>query len=100
MDEYLERGPFPLNYPTYMDEAESKIIVKRVLRYENLAAELNSVFQSLGIPFNGDLGYRAKGDRRTDRRPYWEFLTPRQIERIAEIAAKDIQLQGYRRGSL
>src|SRR5437588_7453582 len=41
LDEYLARGRFPINYFRYIDRSGKKIIVDRVLRYENLIAELS-----------------------------------------------------------
>ena len=40
LDEYLARGRFPINYFRYTDRSATKLIVDRVLRYENLLAEL------------------------------------------------------------
>src|SRR5947207_12553472 len=51
LDEYLARGRFPINYFRYTDRSGRKIIVDRVLRYENLLAELAEVFSKLNIPF-------------------------------------------------
>ena len=36
LDEYLARGRFPINYFRYTDRSGRKIIVDRILRYENL----------------------------------------------------------------
>jgi len=69
LDEYLARGRFPINYFRYTDDSGAKIIVDRVLRYENLVAELGEVFSQLKIPFDGTLGVKAKSEYRTDHRP-------------------------------
>ena len=39
LDEYLASGRFPINYFRYTDCSGRKIIVDRILRYENLLAE-------------------------------------------------------------
>ena len=44
LDEYLARGRFPINYFRYTDRSGEKLIVDRVVRYENLLAELREVF--------------------------------------------------------
>src|SRR5206468_1449540 len=44
LDEYLARGRFPINYFRYTDRSGTKIIVDRILHYENLVAELSEVF--------------------------------------------------------
>src|SRR5436853_4178574 len=49
LDEYLARGRFPINYFRYTDPSGDKIIVDRVLRYENLLADLSEVFPQLGV---------------------------------------------------
>src|SRR6476660_3985883 len=67
-DEYLARGRFPINYFRYTDRSGRKVIVDRVLRYENLTAEIREVFLQLSIPFAGTLGVTAKSKYRTDRR--------------------------------
>ena len=41
LDEYLARGRFPINYSRYTADSGAKIVVDRVLHYENLAAELS-----------------------------------------------------------
>src|SRR4026208_1923592 len=62
LDEYLARGRFPINYFRYTDRSGRKIIVDRILRYENLTAQLSEVFAQLNIPFDGTLGVAAKSE--------------------------------------
>jgi hypothetical protein len=95
-EEYLARGRFPVNDFRYMDRTRSKIMVDRVLRYENLPLELSEVFAQLNIPFDGTLGVTAKSEYRADRRPYQELFNGDR-RRIVEIAfAREIELHGYR----
>jgi hypothetical protein len=99
LDEYLARGRFPINHFRYTDRSGAKIIVDRVLRYENLLAELSEVFSQLDIPFHGTLGVKAKSEYRTDRTPYRMVFNDEQ-RRIAENAfAREIELHGYRFGT-
>jgi hypothetical protein len=95
-DDYLTRGKLPINYPRYTDASGKQIIVDRVLRYENLNAELSEVFAQLGIPFTGMLGVRAKSDYRQDRTPYQTVFNDRQRQIVEKAFAREIELHGYR----
>ena len=95
LDEYLERGNLPINYPRYTDAAGQRIIVDRVLRYENLNAELAQVFAELGIPFSDGLGIHAKADYRKDRTPYQAVFSEQQRLIIEKAFAREIELHGY-----
>ncbi len=96
LDEYLARGRFPVNYFRYTDRSGTKVIVDRVVRYENLLVELGEVFSQLKIPFDGSLGVAAKSEYRTDRRPYQEVFNEEQQKIVQQAFAKEIELHGYR----
>jgi hypothetical protein len=96
LDEYLDRRRFPINYFRYTDRAGTKIIVDRMLRYENLLTELGEVFSQLKIPFKGTLGVQAKSEHRTDRRPYQEVFSNKQRRIVEKAFAKEIELHGFR----
>ena len=96
LDEYLARGRFPINHVRYTDRSGAKIIVDRVLRYENLLAELGEVFSQLTVPFDGTLGIKAKSEYRTDRTPYQEIFNEEQRKIVEEAFAKEIELHDYR----
>ena len=96
LDEYLARGRFPINHFRYTDRSGAKIIVDRVLRYENLLAELSEVFSQLDIPFHGTLGIKAKSEYRTDRTPYRMVFNDEQRRIVENAFAKEIELHGYR----
>ena len=95
LDEYLGRGKLPLNYPRYTDRSGSKIIVDRVVRYDNLMAELGEVFARLNIPFQGTLGVTAKSEYRKDRTPYQQVYTEKQRRIVEQRFAREIELHGY-----
>jgi hypothetical protein len=95
LDEYLARGRFPINYFRYTDRS-GKIIVDRILCYENLLTELGEVFSQLKIPFEGTLGVQAKSEYRTDRRPYQQVFNDQQRRIVEKVFAKEIELHGYR----
>jgi hypothetical protein len=96
LDEYLARGRFPINYFRYTDRSGTKIIVDRILRYENLVAELSEVFSQLKIPFDGTRGVTAKSGYRSDRRPYQEVFNDEQRKIVEKAFAKEIKLHCYR----
>jgi hypothetical protein len=95
LDEYLARGRLPINYFRYTDRSGKKLIVDRVVRYENLLAELGEVFAHLNIPFNSTLGVTAKSEYRADRRPYQEVFTDRQRRIVDNAFAREIELHRY-----
>jgi hypothetical protein len=96
LDDYLARGRFPVNHFRYTNRSGAEIIVDRILRYENLDAELAEVFSQLNIPFSGTLGLAAKSAYRTDRRPYQQVFSDHQRRIIEKAFAKEIELHGYR----
>jgi hypothetical protein len=99
LNEYLARGRLPVNYFRYTDRSGRKIIVDRVVSYENLLSDLSEVFAQLNIPFDGTLGVAAKSEYRTERRPYQEVFTNEQRKIIEKAFAKEITLHGYRFGA-
>ena len=96
LDEYLARGRFPINYFRYTDRSGKKLIVDRVIRYENLLAELGELFARLTVPFDGTLGAAAKSEFRTERRPYQEIFNDEQRRIVQKAFSKEIELHGYR----
>lgn len=98
-DEYISMNYFSWNYPLYTSPLKpNEIIVDRVGKYENLTEELSNIFSLLGIPFNGDLGIKAKGNFRKDKRPYQEAFSHEYSEYCALIEekfAQEIKLHGY-----
>jgi hypothetical protein len=95
LDEYLARGRFPINFFRYTDRPGKRVIVDRILRYENLLTELGQVFSQLKIPFEGTLGVQAKSEYRTDHRPYQNVFNEKQRQIVEKAFAKEIGLHGY-----
>lgn len=93
-DEYLRGGEFATDYALYTDRS-GDLIVDHVLRYERLSADLAEVFDRLGVAFDGNLGVRAKGGHRADRRPYRDVYTEEQRERVRRAFASEIAALGY-----
>ena len=73
---------------------DGKLAVDRVIRFENLADELEQLRQDLGLPDPIDLP-RAKSGHRSDKRHYRDMLTPEQRDRIAREFAFEIDTFGY-----
>ena len=96
LDQYFKIAKFPLNFQRYTDRFGKKIIVDRLLHYENLTAELAEVFAQLNIPFDGSLGMKAKSEYRTDRTPYQLVFNDEQRKIIEQVFAREIELHGYR----
>lgn len=95
-DGWLEQGIFPINYPIYTAvDNPNKIIVNRVLKYENLNNELSEVFRDLGIPFAGILDERAKRDYRVDKSSAHKIMTPKQFNLIGDIFSHEINLHRW-----
>jgi len=94
LEEYFARGEFCPNAFWYTDR-KGNVIVDRVLRYERLLEDLAEVFEQLGVPFEGQLGVRAKSEYRTDRRPYQEVFSAEQRRTIEQACAQEIAIHGY-----
>ncbi len=95
LDEYLAKGRFPINYFRYTDRRGRRIIVDRVLRYENLMADLAEAFSQINVRFDGSLGLRAKSEYRADRTPYQAVFNDAQRKIVEEAFAREIALHGY-----
>ena len=95
LDEYFARCRFPINDFRYTDRSRKRLIVDRVIRYENLLSDLGEVFNQLNIPFDGTLGVAAKSEYRADRRPYQEVFNNEQRQIIERAFAREIKLHGY-----
>jgi Sulfotransferase family len=94
LDDYLSSNNFPHNLARYTD-TDGRIMVDKVIRYENLAGGLQEVFNRLSVPFKGDLGVNAKSEYRTDKRSYTEVLDKNQAAIIADNFSKEIIAHGY-----
>ena len=95
-DEYLAQGRFAINHPKYTEPGDAdRLIVDHIICYEHLTSELGRLFARLGVPFGRSLGVRAKGEFRTDRRPYREVYTTAQAELVGRVFAQECKLLGY-----
>jgi hypothetical protein len=92
---YLNLGRFCNSWELYTDNDDKTILVDEVLRYERLNEELGRVFERLGVPWAGQLEIFAKSQFRQDRRPYREWYSEKQKQRIAAAFAREIREFGY-----
>ncbi|MCG8568561.1 MAG: sulfotransferase family 2 domain-containing protein [Spirochaetes bacterium] len=91
--EYIKQGQFCINLPLYTEN--KKIIVDKIIRYENLSSELGAVFSILGIPFSGNLGIKAKSEYRDKKKSYKDLINDQQRQILETIFAEELQLHGY-----
>ena len=73
---------------------DGQIAVDKVCRFENIAAELESIRTQLGITEKLELPH-AKSRFRKDKRSYREILDEEQKTRIADMFSDEIKLMGY-----
>lgn len=96
MDEFIEssdvRSLMRKGFQLYTIGGQPQ--VDRLIRYENLAAELEEVRLHLGLPQALELP-RAKAEHRVDRRHYREMLNDRQRDRIAELFRDELEITKY-----
>ncbi len=71
-----------------------RLIVDRVVPFENLWREVEDLGRSIGCRLPEPLP-RSKGAQRDDRRPAREILSASQRRRIAERCAFEFELMGY-----
>jgi hypothetical protein len=95
LDEYLAKGRFPINYFRYTDRSGTRIIVDRIVRYENLMNDLAEVLSQVNVRFEGNLGVRAKSEYRTDHTPYQSVFNDAQRKIVEQAFAREIELHGY-----
>ncbi len=76
-----------------MYRIRGRLVVDRVLRYENLATELDEVWARLDLPGSPDLP-RAKGNARPAGH-YRELYTDESRARVAAVFADAIEAFGY-----
>ncbi|UCC92608.1 MAG: hypothetical protein JSW25_08060 [Thermoplasmata archaeon] len=97
-EEFMGSAMYQLNHRLYMDRAKEGVVVDRVARFEDLNEELADILGQLDIPFEGELGIKAKGKTRKHKDPYTEFFKgdmARYVDEIADICAREIDLLGY-----
>lgn len=93
---YMDQGAFCHNLFYY--SLSGKVVADNVVKYESLRENLAEVMERIGIPFSGDLGTRAKGGIRKDKRRYDEIFKddyPQFIDVVGRAFEREIALHGY-----
>ena len=71
-----------------------KVIVNRILRFENIEEEMARLKRKLGLDADILLP-RAKSHTRKDRRPYVEVYSKKEQLAVAKMFDREIRLMGY-----
>jgi hypothetical protein len=71
---------------------DGKVAVDFVIRYEHFATDIPRVEAAIGIPIQMP---RANAERRHDRRPAHDVLTPAQKKLVQETCREEFELFGY-----
>ncbi len=83
------------NFPFYADSS-GRLMVDRILRFENLDEEIEQVCQRPGLPFeNWKKSKRLKVSHYPDEHGYKHFYTEQQKELVAKDFAIEIALMDY-----
>ncbi|NNE96338.1 MAG: hypothetical protein HKN24_09950 [Acidimicrobiales bacterium] len=93
-EEYVERGPYVTSSHIFTD-GDGKILVDRVLRYENLHDDLQEVFDRLELDLSSDDLPFANNIYGRPGRDYRSYYTPHTADKVAEVFADEIALLGY-----
>lgn len=94
-DEYMDMGWFCLNYDMYTDyRDDGRVIVDKIIKYEDLNSELMQTLNGLGVPFTG-LNERYRKSNRLNYRSFFSGKNRKYIEQVADIFRKEIKLHGY-----
>jgi hypothetical protein len=96
MTEFLDSGAPAILKRWGIDSysLDGRVAVDRVCLYENLEAELEFLSEKLGLPEKIDLP-RTKAAHRKDRRDPRDVLTPRELDRVAELFRDEMAMYGY-----
>lgn len=73
---------------------DNALAVDHVIRFENLLNDFGNVCEQIGIPRPDKLPFLKSGIRSNEVRPN-TFLTAQQVERIAKVCHREIELFGY-----
>lgn len=72
-----------------------QVVADRVLRFEHLADDLDTLGTEIGTSDLGRALTRAKSDSRRDRRSYNEILNPEDAALISDLCRREIEYFGY-----
>lgn len=92
--DFLKLNKFPKDDYRYLDK-NGKLLVDRVIKYENLEKELKEVFDNVGIPFSR-LTVKAKSNYRSNKKHYSNYYKDEEIEIVRKKFSKEINLFNYK----
>jgi hypothetical protein len=73
---------------------DNEVVVDRVYRFDQMDQALRDLARRFEL--EGELKVpRAKGEHRTDRRPYWHVYGERERRRVADVFAREIAEFGW-----
>lgn len=79
-----------------MYTVKRNVVMDDVFKFEEMDQSLARISERLGFEKPLEMPkYKAKGNRRKDRRPYTEVFTEEEKEMVALIFAREIKLLGY-----
>lgn len=101
VDRFFDSGMYKkaLNIKYYTDQ-NGKVIVDKVLKFENLHDELKETFDRLGVAFYEGLNVNEKGNYKKHRNlSYLDEFSVQQIAMITYFYDKEFSLWGYEKYS-
>jgi len=91
-DPHYVKNPLMLAPQTYwLKDGAGGLLVGRLLRFEDLAADFSSLCTKVGLP-----QLKLPHLKKTDRKHYSYYFSKRDIELVERVYAEDIDSFGYR----
>jgi hypothetical protein len=78
----------------FVVDAEGKVAVNRILRFESLAADWESLTEEIGLG-GTELLYVNKTRAKSEKKPYTAYYTPETEETVRRLYRRDFALFGY-----
>ena len=78
----------------YLTDTSGKLAVKRLIRFEHLADELEALSRDLKLP---DSALRHVNKTKAEKKPFADYYDDRTVEYVRRIYERDFDLLGYSR---
>lgn len=78
----------------YLTDADGRLAVKRLVRFENLGADLEQLSEELKLP---DFSLRHVNKTKADRKPMENYYSDATVDMVRQIYDRDFDLLGYSR---
>lgn len=93
---YLKSGQVARLKGYDMYSIDRNVVVNDIFKFEEMDTSLAKISEKLSLNKPLEMPkFKAKGTRRTDKRPYQEVLTDKEKKLISIIFAREIKLLGY-----